>query len=165
MVNATDKKKPVVRKAPVKKVATESVSETVTELVSASKQGMIHTIGRRKEAVAQVRFTAEGTGKCVINGREYKKYFTTDILQGIVEGPQKVIGAQKADISVLVKGGGVHGQAEAVRLGIARALLELSENNRVTLRANGFLTRDARVKERKKYGLHSARRAPQFSKR
>ncbi len=137
----------------------------VSALAENSTPGMVKALGRRKEAVAQVRLVPEGSGQCVVNGREYHDYFTTDILQGIVEGPQKAVGAQKADISVLVKGGGVHGQAEAVRLGIARALLVVNANNRATLRAAGYLTRDARVKERKKYGLHKARRAPQFSKR
>lgn len=123
-------------------------------------------LGRRKEAVAQVRVTSGGTGACTINGRDWKEYFPTEELQIAVDGPQKVLGMQKnIDIQAVVKGGGIRGQAIAVRLGIARALLSADEAYRKTLRANGFLTRDARVKERKKYGLKSARRAPQFSKR
>ncbi|TAK05412.1 30S ribosomal protein S9 [Patescibacteria group bacterium] len=128
-------------------------------------EGMLKTLGRRKEAVAQVR-VMPGTGKIVINGRAVGDYFTVPELLHIVSSAQKAVGQDATiDVSVLVKGGGIRGQAEAVRLGIARALITMNEAYRPTLRKMGYLTRDARVKERKKYGLKSARRAPQFSKR
>lgn len=123
-------------------------------------------VGRRKEAVARVRLFPKGTGLVTVNNVEMAKYFPTFDLQMIITQPAKAVGLDsKVDVRVKVTGGGKVGQAEAVRHGIARALLAFDEELRKTLRAGGFLTRDSRVKERKKYGLKKARRAPQFSKR
>ncbi len=160
------KRTATVRTAPVKKAAApHKIAGEKPAIIELSTEGMIRTLGRRKEAVAQVRI-AKGTGKITVNGRVGTDYFTVPELRHILTSAQKAVGQDAAiDISVLVKGGGIRGQADATRLGIARALIIMSETFRPTLRKIGFLTRDARVKERKKYGLKSARRAPQFSKR
>ena len=121
--------------------------------------------GRRKSSVARVILTP-GTGKFVINGKDAKEYLASDILLMVVNQPLELTAtADKFDVSVNVKGGGYTGQAGAIRHGVSRALLEAGSDYRPALKAAGFLTRDARVKERKKYGLKAARRAPQFSKR
>ena len=122
--------------------------------------------GRRKKAIARVRLIPGGNGTIVINDRAFEEYFPQGTLQYIVKQPLVAVEADgKYDVFVNVIGGGYTGQAGAIRLGIARALLEAEENSRPTLKAAGFLTRDPRAKERKKYGLKKARRAPQFSKR
>ena len=122
--------------------------------------------GRRKKAIARVRLIPGGNGAIVINDRALDNYFPQGTLQYIVKQPLVAVDVEtKYDIFVNVIGGGFTGQAGAIRLGIARALLEAEENSRPTLKAAGFLTRDPRAKERKKYGLKKARRAPQFSKR
>ena len=124
----------------------------------------IHALGRRKAAVARV-YLAAGTGEILINGRSLESYFAEDSLRYIVNQPFSVTNTEgQFDLKVNVVGGGIKGQAEAIRLGIARALLEAGED-RKTLKVAGMLTRNARAKERKKYGLKAARRAPQFSKR
>ena len=121
--------------------------------------------GRRKSSVARVRVYA-GTGKIIINDREIDDYFGLETLKLIVRQPLALTDtAEKFDIVCRVAGGGVTGQAGAIRHGIARALLQYDENLRPALKKAGFLTRDPRMKERKKYGLKGARRAPQFSKR
>ena len=121
--------------------------------------------GRRKKSVARVRVYA-GTGKIIINDREIDDYFGLETLKLIVRQPLALTDtAEKFDIICRVGGGGVTGQAGAIRHGIARALLQYDENLRPALKKAGFLTRDPRMKERKKYGLKGARRAPQFSKR
>ncbi len=129
--------------------------------------------GRRKRSSASVRITG-GTGNIVVNGIDVNEYFPNQILVMDLKQPLSVTdNLNRFDIDVTVNGGGYSGQAGAIRLGIARALLKFDENTdqtredsyRKILKANGFLTRDARVKERKKYGLKKARRAPQFSKR
>ena len=122
--------------------------------------------GRRKKAIARVRLIPGGNGTIVINDRAFEDYFPQGTLQYIVKQPLVAVDVEtKYDIFVNVIGGGYTGQAGAIRLGVARALLEAEENSRPTLKAAGFLTRDPRAKERKKYGLKKARRAPQFSKR
>ena len=122
--------------------------------------------GRRKKAIARVRLIPGGNGTIVINDRAFENYFPQGTLQYIVKQPLVAVEAEsKYDVMVNVIGGGYTGQAGAIRLGIARALLEAEENCRPVLKAAGFLTRDPRAKERKKYGLKKARRAPQFSKR
>ena len=122
--------------------------------------------GRRKKAIARVRLIPGGNGTIVINDRAFEDYFPQGTLQYIVKQPIVLLGVEtKYDIVVNVIGGGYTGQAGAIRLGVARALLEAEENSRPALKAEGFLTRDPRSKERKKYGLKKARRAPQFSKR
>ena len=121
--------------------------------------------GRRKTAVARVRLAA-GSGKITVNGRAFETYFPTDTLRGVVSAPlARTETASKYDVHVNVRGGGPNGQAGAVRHGIARALLEVDLNLRPVLKADGFLTRDSRMKERKKYGQPGARKRFQFSKR
>ena len=121
--------------------------------------------GRRKESIARVRLTA-GKGNIVVNGRSLDEYFGTETLKVIVNQPFAVTNTVgKYDVIVKVDGGGYTGQAGAIRHGIARALNEANSEFRPILKANGFLTRDPRMKERKKYGLKKARKAPQFSKR
>ena len=122
--------------------------------------------GRRKKAIARVRLIPGGNGTIVINDRAFEDYFPQGTLQYIVKQPIVLLEVEsKYDIMVNVIGGGYTGQAGAIRLGVARALLEAEENSRPALKEAGFLTRDPRAKERKKYGLKKARRAPQFSKR
>jgi len=125
----------------------------------------INATGRRKAAVARV-FLNEGKGKITINGQDYKKYFTTEILQYVITQPLNLVdAADKYDINVNLEGGGFKGQAEALRLGISRALVIADEENKKTLKSNGFLTRDPREVERKKSGRPKARKRFQFSKR
>ncbi|MBQ9730475.1 MAG: 30S ribosomal protein S9 [Clostridia bacterium] len=122
--------------------------------------------GRRKKAIARVRLIPGGNGTIVINDRTFEDYFPMGTLQYIVKQPLALLEVEtKYDVFVNVVGGGTTGQANAVRLGVARALLEAEEGSRPALKKEGFLTRDSRAKERKKYGLKKARRAPQFSKR
>ncbi|MBR1627700.1 MAG: 30S ribosomal protein S9 [Lachnospiraceae bacterium] len=121
--------------------------------------------GRRKSSVARVYLTP-GTGKITINKRDIDDYLGMETLKVVVRQPLVLTGTVgKFDVSVNVKGGGFTGQAGAIRHGISRALLEVDSEYRPQLKAAGFLTRDPRMKERKKYGLKGARRAPQFSKR
>lgn len=121
--------------------------------------------GRRKKSVARVRLYP-GTGAITVNGKNIDEYFGLETLHLIVNQPFGVTSTEgKFDVVVLVKGGGLSGQAGAIRHGIARALLNADAANKPALKAAGFLTRDPRMKERKKYGLKAARRAPQFSKR
>jgi small subunit ribosomal protein S9 len=121
--------------------------------------------GRRKESVARVRLVA-GDGRIVINGREIDEYFDLETLKAIVRQPLVLTDTVgRYDVLVNVHGGGYTGQAGAIRHGIARSLLEVDSELRPALKKAGFLTRDPRMKERKKYGLKAARRAPQFSKR
>ena len=121
--------------------------------------------GRRKSSVARVR-VYQGSGKITINDRSIDDYFGLETLKLIVRQPLKLTGTdEKFDIVCRVSGGGVTGQAGAIRHGISRALLQHGEDMRPILKKAGFLTRDPRMKERKKYGLKAARRAPQFSKR
>ena len=131
-----------------------------------SKKKYNYGTGRRKSSVARVRVYENGTGSIIINGRDIDEYFGLDTLKLIVRQPlvtADLVG--KVDVVVTVAGGGVSGQAGAIRHGIARALLGVNPEFRAALKAAGFLTRDPRMKERKKYGLKAARRAPQFSKR
>ena len=131
-----------------------------------TKKKYFYGTGRRKSSVARVRVYENGTGSDIINGREINDYFGLETLKLIVNQPlvaADLVG--KVDLVVTVAGGGVSGQAGAIRHGLSRALLLLNAERRPTLKAAGFLTRDPRMKERKKYGLKAARRAPQFSKR
>ena len=130
----------------------------------AEKTSFIGT-GRRKNSIARVRLV-EGTGKITINGKDIEEYFGMETLKVIVRQPLTVTNTTaKYDVIVKVIGGGFTGQAGAIRHGIARALNEANSEFRPILKANGYLTRDPRMKERKKYGLKKARKAPQFSKR
>jgi small subunit ribosomal protein S9 len=121
--------------------------------------------GRRKRSVARVRLTS-GTGKFVINGRDISEYLPFEtLIMDIMQPLELTENVGKFDITVNVDGGGFTGQTGAIRLGITRALMEVNPDYRPALKAAGLVTRDARIKERKKYGLKKARRAPQFSKR
>ena len=131
-----------------------------------SKRQYQYGTGRRKSSVARVRVYQGGTGSITINGRDIDDYFGLDTLKMVVRQPlaaTDLVG--KVDIICTVEGGGVSGQAGALRHGVARALLLVNPDYRPILKKAGFLTRDPRMKERKKYGLKAARRAPQFSKR
>ncbi|MGH9137514.1 MAG: 30S ribosomal protein S9 [Acidimicrobiales bacterium] len=126
---------------------------------------LTQTTGRRKEAVARVRLRP-GTGKITVNGREFEDYFPSPMHRMLIEEPLKVTETLEAyDIDASIDGGGSSGQAGALRLGIARSLCVIDPELRPTVKRAGFLTRDARVKESKKYGLKKARKAPQYSKR
>ena len=125
----------------------------------------IQTVGRRKEAIVRVRLMP-GTGKFTLNGRTLEHYFPSKVHQQLVREPLVVAErTETLDIVANLRGGGVTGQAGALRLAVARALCDLEVEDRPALKKAGFLTRDARVKERKKYGLKKARKAPQYSKR
>ena len=131
-----------------------------------SKNPYMYGTGRRKSSVARVHLFPNGTGKITVNGRDIEEYFGLETLKLIVRQPMTLTDTLgQFDVVCTVAGGGVSGQAGALRHGIARALLLASEDNRPILKKAGFLTRDPRMKERKKYGLKAARRAPQFSKR
>jgi len=131
-----------------------------------SKRPYMYGTGRRKSSVARVHLIPGGTGTITINGRGIDEYFGLETLKLLVRQPLVTVGlTDKVDIDCTVSGGGVSGQAGAIRHGIARALCLVDESYRAPLKAAGFLTRDPRMKERKKYGLKAARRAPQFSKR
>ena len=122
--------------------------------------------GRRKKAIARVRLLPEGSGNITINKKSLDEYFGLDTLKYIVNQPLELTNSKsKYDVVVNVKGGGFTGQAGAIRHGIARALVLADADTKADLKKAGFLTRDPRAKERKKYGLKKARRAPQFSKR
>ncbi|HCC33831.1 MAG TPA: 30S ribosomal protein S9 [Clostridiales bacterium] len=128
-------------------------------------EGYFYATGRRKAAVARIRLVP-GRGDLSINGRALEQYFPSLALQAVIRSPLRLTDAEgKYDVLAAVAGGGVAGQAGAVRLGIARALLKVDAELRTSLKKEGFLTRDPRVKERRKYGLKKARKAPQFSKR
>ena len=125
----------------------------------------IQTVGRRKEAIVRVRLVP-GTGQFKLNGRTIEDYFPNKVHQQLIREPFVILEkAEQYDVIGLLHGGGVSGQAGALRLGIARALIEIEADDRPALKKAGFLTRDPRVTERKKYGLKKARKAPQYSKR
>ena len=125
----------------------------------------INTIGRRKTAISRIYMSA-GSGAITVNGKDYKQYFPTEVLQIILNQPFSTVnGVGGYDVKVNVRGGGVAGQAEATRMAIARALVEMNADFRPALKKEGFLTRDSRMVERKKYGRAKARRRFQFSKR
>lgn len=189
----TTKKAKPVKKSPAKKTAEPKKSVTVKpkaktsdkkiskpvkaapvapEKVSLKKdpsfesREYIQAVGRHKRAVAQVRLYKGGKDNILVNNREFEKYFPTLELRKTIKDPILITGQDgKLDFSIKVRGGGVQGQAKAARLGIARSLLQLNPTFRASLKKPGFLTRDARKKERKKPGLKGARRAPQWSKR
>ena len=163
-------------KEPVKKVQTSRKKITAQQpqelsllkkKVVEKKLPYLFTVGRRKEAVARVRlYPKDNRNLLQINNKDYKEYFPYFEFQKEVENPLNITGnLGKYFISVKVSGGGRHGQAEAVRHGLARVLVKLNENNKKSLKAAGILTRDPREKERKKPGLKRARRAPQWQKR
>ncbi len=156
-------KKPAVKKAPAKKK--EEVTEVAESPVLADGS-YIYALGRRKTAISKVYLIKNGKGKITVNGKSMEKYFTTFESRDMVLSPIKMAGLEGAvDVNVKTQGGGQLGQADATRLGISRALIELNPTYRKTLKKLGFLMRDPRAKERKKFGLKKARRAPQWSKR
>ena len=133
---------------------------------AASKKAQFWGTGRRKKSIARVRLIPEGTGKIVINGKDINEYFDLETLKIIVKQPLVLTGTEsKFDIMVNVYGGGTTGQAGAIRHGISRAMVMFNEEFKPEIKKAGFLTRDPRMKERKKDGLKKARKAPQFSKR
>jgi len=124
-----------------------------------------YATGKRKNAIAKVRLVP-GEGKITVNLKDYKDYFHRDVLAVMVTEPLKLTNTDSAyDVIAQIKGGGISGQAGALRHGISKALLEINEEFRSILKPEGFLTRDSRIKERKKFGLKKARKRPQFSKR
>lgn len=130
------------------------------------KVAYLYGTGRRKSSSAKVKLFPNGTGNITVNGRSLDNYFGIEAYKLLVKQPLTVTdSASQYDVDVVVTGGGLSGQAGAIRLGIARALLEANSECRPVLKAEKLLTRDPRMKERKKYGLKAARRAPQFSKR
>ena len=153
--------------------AETNVSEYTTESAPEGRRAAARPVvtgkamgtGRRKEAIARVRI-APGTGQWLVNDRPLEKFFPNKVHQQLISEPFVSLGADNQfDVVARITGGGVTGQAGALRLGIARALTLVDPENRATLKRAGFLTRDARIKERKKYGLKKARKAPQYSKR
>jgi small subunit ribosomal protein S9 len=157
-----------VVEAPEAEAAEAEVVETSAPVVAPSLNGAAHlaqTVGRRKEAVVRVRLVP-GTGKFTLNGKALEDYFPNKVHQQLIKEP--LVTAEKPetfDVIANLRGGGITGQAGALRLAIARALIAVDSEDRPALKKAGFLTRDPRVKERKKYGLKKARKAPQYSKR
>jgi len=155
------RKKPVAKKS----VAIPAVKETPEKKLPLRSGDYIQTVGRRKRSIAQVRIFKNGKGDILINDKDYKIYFPVLSLQNTILAPLNAIGENGYDVTVKVAGGGIRGQAEAVRLGISRALILIDPKLKPSLKKPGYLTRDPRKKERKKPGLKKARRAPQWSKR
>jgi len=151
-------------------VATSETPVATSETAAAPRPsraagGNAQTVGRRKEAVVRVR-VVPGTGEFKLNGRTLEEYFPNKVHQQLIRDPLVLVEKPDSfDIFANLKGGGVSGQAGALRLAIARALIEVDPDDRPALKKAGFLTRDARATERKKYGLKKARKAPQYSKR
>lgn len=170
----TSAAKPVKKKEAAKKPAKKDVfdknvvveAESLAAAESAKGGSFIPALGRRKTSVARVRLIKNGKGIITINGRTLEKFFGTRALREEIVSPLRAVGQLEAvDISAKVNGGGIRGQAQAIKLGISRALVELNPTFRVVLKKLGYLTRDPRKRERKKFGKKSARRSPQWSKR
>jgi small subunit ribosomal protein S9 len=152
-------------KTRTRKPARKTVSDSKDGARSHNVQGFFAAVGRRKTAIIRARIVP-GKGTITVNGKTMQAYFPDAVWQTAVTSPLVLVGQRKSvDISLLANGGGVNSQAEAARLAIARALEKMDPTFRSTLKKAGFLRRDPREKERKKYGLKRARRAPQFSKR
>jgi small subunit ribosomal protein S9 len=150
---------------PTKKQIKPKTAEIKKEHVPSSKLGRyFEAVGRRKTAIARVRLFA-GAGKITANDKEFASYFPSQKLQSTVTSPLERLSEKDWTVNLKLGGGGVKAQAEAARLGIARALVKVNPEHKKQLRALGFLTRDPRMVERKKYGLKKARRAPQWAKR
>ncbi len=159
--------KKVVTKEPKDKEAKATTAPEAVKAEKAPAKGeYIFGLGRRKTSIARVRMYKTGTGKMTVNGKDLDVYFPVQELQNMIKAVLTVVGLEGAiDIVAEAEGGGIHGQAESVRLGLSRALIILNPTYRKTLKKMGCLTRDPRAKERKKFGLKKARRAPQWSKR
>ncbi len=144
----------------------EEIASEINKLSAAKPDRYFDAIGRRKTSISRVRFFTRGDKVFLVNGKPYNVYFPTFELQQIAIGaPEKMKCADKFRMLVIVKGGGSHSQAEAVRHGISRALVEFNPDCKKRLKRAGYLTRDPRMRERKKFGLKRARRAPQWQKR
>nr|WP_308424745.1 30S ribosomal protein S9 [Longimycelium tulufanense] len=144
---------------------TETYAEEIPAPVAIVDNKPVQTVGRRKEAIVRVRIVP-GSGKFTLNGKPLETYFPSKVHQQLVREPLVTVEkAESFDVIANLKGGGISGQAGALRLAVARALVAADEDDRPALKKAGFLTRDARAKERKKYGLKKARKAPQYSKR
>ncbi len=164
----TEKKKPkkIEKKAIKKSEAKKKVSEEEIKILAPKPGRYFEAVGRRKTAVARVRLFTQGEKIILVNEKPYQNYFPTlDLQQTATASLTKMKAVDKFRVSVKVKGGGLHAQAEAIRHGIARALVEFNPDFRKRLRRVGYLTRDPRMRERKKFGLKRARRAPQWAKR
>jgi small subunit ribosomal protein S9 len=172
----TQKKKKIIKphtaikkkRGRPRKEKTEKKGATIAQLVKSKepKRDYIYAVGRRKEAVARVRLYKNGSGKILVNKKDLPIYFPSFEFQKIINSPRMITAQDKnLDFIVKVSGGGKRGQAECIRHGLARALCLYNSDFKVILKKNGYLTRDARSKERKKYGLKRARRAPQWQKR
>jgi len=159
-----------VKKAPVRPPIVKKQEVSTEAHAKPTARPTHHTynvaVGRRKSAIARIRYTDKGSGQYIVNGQDVAVYFPTFEAKKIVNDPFEVTQFKRlGDVSIKVSGGGKHGQAEAVRLGVSRLLVTLHPEYRTVLKRAGFMTRDPRVKERKKYGLKRARRAPQWQKR
>ena len=150
-------------------MATKKVTKAVVvekESVATAPGPYHYAVGRRKTAIARVRLFPTGTGEITVNGKSFERYFPLEVWRQKVLSPLKIAGLVKtANIVANVNGGGIPAQADAVRHGVSRALLKFLPDTRTALKAGGLLTRDPREKERKKYGLHKARRGQQWAKR
>lgn len=148
------------------KEAAKAVKEVVPAKPKVVRHNYLYAVGRRKESVARARFYRRGEGKFIVNNKPVGEYFPYPLYRDTATAALTLIGLKsEGDFTVKVVGGGVRGQAEAVRLGIARLLEKIDKDYRPALKKAGFLKRDPRAKERKKYGLKGARRAPQWQKR
>lgn len=158
--------KKTVKKVLAVKSPKSTSSKPVEKPVKQPEGDYVYALGRRKRARARTRLFSVGSGTVTVNGKKLETYFPASLLQELVISPLKVVGRDAdSDVTLSVDGGGLHGQAEAARLGIARALLKINPEYRSALKKLGYLTRNPREKERKKYGLKKARRAPQWAKR
>ena len=145
----------------VKKAIEKEIPERVVKTGS-----YIEAVGRRKTAIARVRLYKDGKNEFAVNGKSSEKYFSSKELERIIRSPFEAVQEESGySVTVITHGGGIHAQAEAIRHGVSRCLVSINEEYRKRLRGAGFLTRDSRMRERKKFGLRRARRAPQFSKR
>jgi len=166
-IKTPKKKRGRPKKVQSKEVkAKKTVMEVPTVKPKTKKRTYLFAVGRRKAAIARVRYHRKGEGKFIVNNKKVEEYFPTEELRQIAVSPLKNLDHKlTTDITIRVTGGGIKGQAESIRLGIARVLVALDSKYRPQLKRFGYLVRDARVKERKKYGLKRARRAPQWKKR
>lgn len=158
--------KPAKKKPVVEELVVQEIPKMEEELAKDKKSKYLEAIGRRKTAVARVRLYTQGKKEVLVNGKNISDYFKTPYLQEIVLSPlEKLKCADKFGLSIIVKGGGMSSQAGACRLGLARTLILLNPYFKKRMKKSGLLTRDPRMRERKKFGLKRARRAPQWSKR
>lgn len=162
-------RKPAAKKTPAKPRVMKKIEDPISVAKtseSASQLQYIAAIGKRKTAVANLKLMVHGSGKIIVNGKDFETFFFLPTMREIIRRPLELSGLKDSvDAEVRVNGGGMKGQADALRLALTRALVKLNPEIRPTFRGAGFLTRDARKKERKKFGLKKARKAPQWAKR